>query len=596
MRYRQHLQNKQQNASVLLQQLQLQKQRTEDKLNRIDEDEETDYLLQLQQMTNMNVSLNLSVTPPTIPYIPLSTIAPHTFATIQPKISSGDYIKNKKMNALFNNQTFISCFVNHDNQKVNTKPILTQEEYVLYKDSLSSNCHSNRCDLRYKPYSNGSLNSNLYTYQDLSGVDVIVEAPSPSESTNIYDNYIIDPDQVLFGTQSTSTQKCKKNDTFTKQISRTPEIVNLTAHVSGSCNDVSVKLDWGVFSLQTYYITEYRIYFNDELSYATVKNTTYTFVGLTAGTPDTFTVVAYNNCGDESLPVEITPEYPPSTPEITTITYEIADVDTYDITVNWNPSSYPSYLGNTQETQESVSYHIYYEGQLTPPVVVSGGVFSYQFVGLLAHVPYTFYLYASNTVGSSCLDQKNFIPPFTFTYITTTPNIERTTVIANLPFITSGGDLALLQDNIITTITSVDTSSQVVVNIPQIGLGYTFTDNETTDGLCFNATPGIHNYYFDSNVTSITIDWFGDIPISRGGSQFGYNDTTYPSSFNLPFTIDPVSNTNSPTFLTNTSLNYAFCNLEQFNSFIGFWDTTHIISAIGTFKKCTIFNNGIVQN
>ena len=591
MRYRQPLQNKQQNASVLLQQLQLQKQRMEDKLNNINED--TDYLLQLQKMTNMKLCKHNPNTP--IPNL-IASVAPHTFATIQPKISSGDYIKNKKMNALFNNQTFISCFVNNDNQKVNTKPILTQEEYVLYKDSLSSNCHSNRCDLRYKPYSNGSLISNLYTYQDLSGVDVIVEASAGSlvSSSTIYDNYIIDPDQVLFGTQATSTlfeyQKCKKNDTFTKQISSTPQIVNLTADVSGSCNEVSVVLKWSVFSLQTYYITEYDVYKNDVL-YATVQNNTYTFVGLPAGTPDTFKVIAHNNCGDASLPVEITPEYPPSTPEITTITYDIVDYK-YNITVNWNPSSYP---GNTEE---SVSYHVYYNN-LTPAVVVSYDVLSHTFVGLPANVSYTFYLYASNTWGSSCIDQMDFIPttqPFTFTYRTTNLAIDRNTILTNLPFITSGGNLTLYPPNILTTITPYDAiSMQVVVNIPEFGAGYTFTDTGTTDGLCFNATTDIHNYYFTATssgtVLSITINWFGDIPISRGGSQFGYNDIV-ANAFTYPFLIDPVSNTNAPSFLTNTSFNYAFCNLVQFNSFIGFWNTTNVISGIGTFKNCLIFNNG----
>jgi hypothetical protein len=587
MRYRQPLQNKQQNASFLLQQLQLQKQRMEDKLNSTNED--TDYLLQLQKMTNMKLCKHNPNAP--IPNL-IASVAPHTFATIQPKISSGDYIKNKKMNALFNNQTFISCFVNNDNQKVNTKPILTQEEYVLYKDSLSSNCHSNRCDLRYKPYSNGSLISNLYTYQDLSGVDVIVEAPSAGSivsSSTIYDNYIIDPDQVLFGTQATSTlfeyQRCKKNDTFTKQLSSTPQIVNLVADVSGDCNNVSVVLQWDSVSLQTYYITKYEVYKNVVL-YATVQNNTYTFVGLAAGTPDTFTVVAYNNCGVSSIPVEITPEYPPSTPEITTITYQINEFGTYDITINWTNSSYP---GNTDD---SVSYHIYYEGQSDPPYVVSYNVSSYTFSELQSDYNYVFSLYASNEVGSSCVSQREFIPKqsFTFTYITaSTPS--RDDVIANLPFITSGGNLVLTPSNIITTITPYDlTSTQVVVNIPQLGFGYTFTDNgTTTDGLCFNATSDIHNYYFSSTVTSITINWFGDIPISRGGSQFGYN---YLDPFNHPFDIEPVSNTNFPTFLTNTSFNYAFCNLAQFNSFIGFWDTTKVVSAIGTFKKCTIFNNG----
>jgi hypothetical protein len=360
----------------------------------------------------------------------------------------------------------------------------------------------------------------------------------------------------------------------------------LIADVSGSCNQVSVVLKWSVFSLQTYYITKYEVYKNDVL-YATVQNNTYTFVGLVAGTPDTFKVVAHNNCGVSSIPVEITPEYPPSTPEITSITYVMNDYGTYDITVNWTPSSYP---GNNLD---SVSYHIYYDRLY--PVELDYTHLLYTFYELIPDYPYVFYLYASNEVGSSCVSQKEFIPKrsFTFTYITAiTPS--RDDVIANLPFITSGGNLFLTPSNIITTITYYDeTSTQVVVNIPQLGVGYEFTDNgTTTDGLCFNATADIHNYYFGttSNVTSITINWFGDIPISRGGSQFGYNNYTDP--FTHPFDIEPVSNTNFPTFLTNTSFNYAFCNLAQFNSFIGFWDTTKVVSAIGTFKKCTIFNNG----
>jgi hypothetical protein len=591
MRYRQPLQNKQQNASVLLEQLQLQKQRMEDKLNRTNEDEDIDYLLQLQEMTNMKLCKHNPITP-ILHFI--DTVAPHTFATIQPKISSGDYIKNKKMNALFNNQTFISCFVNNDNQKVNTKPILTQEEYVLYKDSLS-NCHSNRCDNNYKPYSNGSLISNLYTYQDLSGVDVIVEASGGSlvSSSTIYDNYIIDPDQVLFGTQSTSTlfeyQKCKRNDTFTKEISNNEpiQIVNLTADVSGNCNNVSVALNWSVFSLQTYYNTEYDVYKNDVL-YATVKMNTYTFLNLSCGEPDTFAVVGYNNCGISSASLEITPEYPPSTPTINNITYDINIDNTYDITITWTASSYP---GNTED---SVSYFIYYDISDKHPVEYD--VLSYTFYGLQVNTPYTFYLYAHNSVGDSCTTQKTFIPiePFTFSYKTTDITIERSTILGKLPFITSSGNLSLIDSNIITMITDTTdaTLKEVVVYIPQLDLGYTFTDDgTTTDGLCFSATQDIHDYYFNGSVMEITINWFSDIPISRGGSQFGYNDIV-ANEFNHPFKIEPVSNTNYPIFLTNTSLNYAFCNLVQFNSFIGFWNTTKVISAIGTFKNCTIFNNG----
>lgn len=586
MRYRQPSHNKQLNASVLFQQLQ--KKQLEDKLN--SQNEDPDDLLKLQKLTNMNLCLNNPNTP--IPYL-IGSVAPHTFATIQPKISSGDYIKNKKINALFNNQTFISCFVNSDNQKVHTKPVLTQEEYVLYKDSIS-NCHLNRCDVNYKPYSNGSLNSNLYTYQDLSGVNVIVEASgSIVPSSNIYENYIIDPDEVLFGTQATSTlfeyQKCKTkhNNAFTKQIPNTPQIVNLAATVSGSCNNVSVALEWEAISLQTYNITEYDIYKNGVL-YTTSKINSYTFLYLNCGYPDTFTIIGKNDCGNSSTPSDITPEYPPSTPEFTTITYDITEDDKYNITVNWNASSYP---GNTAD---SVFYHIYYD--ISDQRVVDYTTLSYTFNGLLVNTQYIFYLYASNTVGASCTSYKIFLPkrPFTFTYLTTDLMIDRTTILTNLPFITSGGNMIVNNSLIVTTINPYDVNTnQVVVNVPQLELGYTFNDNgTTTDGLCFSATGAIHNYYFMGNITSITINWFSDIPISRGGSQFGYNDTTYPSSFNYPFTMETESNTNYPTFLTNTSLNYAFCNLEQFNSFIGFWNTTNVISAIGTFKKCTIFNNG----
>jgi hypothetical protein len=585
MRYRQPSQNKQANASVLFQQLQLQKKIMEDNLTSNNDD--TDDLLRLRKLTNMKLCMIQSNT---IPIAPISTIAPHTFATIQPKISSGDYIKNKKINALFNNQTFLSCFVNTDNQKVNTKPILTQEEYVLYKDSIS-NCDLNRCDVNYKKYSNGSLISNLYTYQDLSGVNVIESSGILSPSPNMYDNYIIDPDEVLFGTQAISTlfeyQKCKTNDTFTKQIPNTPRIVNLTADVSGSCDNVSVELNWTGLSVPTYYITEYSI-FKNGVFYATTKNNTYTFLALNCGQPDTFSVVAHNDCNISSVPVEITPEYPPSTPAITLISYVITEDDKYNITISWSASTYP---GNTVD---SVLYHIYYD--ISDQHIVNYTTLSYTFYNLEVDTPYTFYLYASNTVGSSCVNQKSFIPkqPFTFTYLTTDLTTDRNTILANLPFITAGGNLTFNNTFIITTITPYDaTTNQVVVNIPQIELGYTFTDNgTTTDGLCFNATGAIHNYYFSSNVSSITINWFSDIPISRGGSQFGYNDATYPSPFNYPFVIEDISNTNTPIFLSNTSLNYAFCNLQQFNSFIGFWDTTNVISAIGTFKNCDIFNNG----
>ena len=530
MRYRQPSQNKQPNdASGLFQQLQQrQKQKMVETLaldvasasgsasGSASASGDTDDLLKLKQMTNMKVFLNINITTPRVPCIPISTIAQHTFATIQPKISSGDYIKNKKMNAIFNNKTFLSCFVNSDNQKVLTKPILTQEEYVLYKDRIS-NCQINPCDPNYKAYSNGSLISNLYTYQDLSGVNVLEATSSSTSSSNLYDNYIIDPDEVLFGTQSTSTlfeyQQCKHkhNNTFTTQIPNTPQLVNFTASVSGNCNDVTVELHWFVISLPMYVI-EYDVYKNDDL-YATVKNTTYTFVGLSCGTPDTFKVVAHNNCGSSSLPVEITPEYPPSTPAFTdTITYdyEVDGPDTVSITVYWTASEYP---GNSDD---SVSYHIYYDN--LSPIEVDYTTLSYTFYELEVNTSYTFTLYATNTIGASCTDTQDVTVDqrFTFTYRTTDLQIDETTVLAKLPFITSGGDLVFDTTKIIVFITTITenttTIKQVVVIIPHEA--YTFTDNgTTTDGLCFNATTAIHDYYFSGDVISITVNWFSDIPI-----------------------------------------------------------------------------------
>jgi len=151
----------------------------------------------------------------------------------------------------------------------------------------------------------------------------------------------------------------------------------------------------------------------------------------------------------------------------------------------------------------------------------------------------------------------------------------------------------------------LNNDGQVVITI---NVSFTFTDNGTTlDGLTFNPynntiNTSINNVtnpsnsissWYNSNTSNVTIKQFGGIPLIRNA---GYHAYTPPAVSGLQFAYltNLVINTpDAPTILSNTYLDYVFRNCTNFNSPIGNWDTSNVISMSDAFQNCTYFNQPI---
>jgi surface protein len=217
---------------------------------------------------------------------------------------------------------------------------------------------------------------------------------------------------------------------------------------------------------------------------------------------------------------------------------------------------------------------------------------SYIIDGLNEFTEYTISITATNSVGSSEPVSTNYTVGinFNFNYKTTNTAITNTDVLSYLPFITGNGltiDTAKVYVNIQPD--NVDPNKRLVsVEIPPES--FTFTDNTTTNnGLSFQS----FNYYFFENVTEIKILFFGNngtqtkiIPLSRGGTQFGFTS----NQITFPFTI---SNSDRPYILTTTSFENMFYNLTQFNSDISGWVVSLVTDMSSMFYGATSFNNDI---
>jgi len=133
------------------------------------------------------------------------------------------------------------------------------------------------------------------------------------------------------------------------------------------------------------------------------------------------------------------------------------------------------------------------------------------------------------------------------------------------PFVNTDGSFTTL-----TKTTNVSGSNTIV------SWTYVFNDsgNSSIDGLYLNGTittPG-----------NITIDDFDSIPMSRQGSQF----KNYIGSF-------PLTSTNIPTLLVNTSCFEMFYGASNFNQDMGDWDTSTVTNMSYMFYNAYTFNKNI---
>jgi surface protein len=167
--------------------------------------------------------------------------------------------------------------------------------------------------------------------------------------------------------------------------------------------------------------------------------------------------------------------------------------------------------------------------------------------------------------GSALTSQNSPFPisisgVFKYNLVTLTDDISESVIFANIPIISEPSG----------NFTSIIKSYAQFGNNWNVEISFTYVDvSQNFEGLSFD---GLTNWY-ESNVVSLTITQFGGIPLSRGGSQFANLN-----SYILFTAID------SPTILTNTSLERGFYDTPSFNSPIGNWDTTYVTDMTSLFE------------
>jgi surface protein len=144
-------------------------------------------------------------------------------------------------------------------------------------------------------------------------------------------------------------------------------------------------------------------------------------------------------------------------------------------------------------------------------------------------------------------------------------NTGLTTDFEQLPIINFSNSFSVLNPNI--SVSGNTTTVTIIYNIP--------SNIKNNDGFSFKY---IYSYYGSNKVTILQ---FGNIPLSKVGEQF----------VNLPNLV--ISATDTPSILTNTSLNKAFYNCTNFNSDINNWNVSNVINMSSMFKNASKFNQNI---
>ena len=144
-------------------------------------------------------------------------------------------------------------------------------------------------------------------------------------------------------------------------------------------------------------------------------------------------------------------------------------------------------------------------------------------------------------------------------------------VLTRIPVITTGTGGGTL--TISSSFTQVGTTYTITVSL------ISFTDSgTTTKGISFDSSTAVNDFY---KVIPVTIQQFGSIPLSRGGSVF----------INLAqLTISP---TTIPVILPTTSFSNLFLGCTNFNSDISDWNTASVTTMRRMFESATAFNQPI---
>ena len=188
--------------------------------------------------------------------------------------------------------------------------------------------------------------------------------------------------------------------------------------------------------------------------------------------------------------------------------------------------------------------------------------------------------YFKNYPTVTSIDPINYVPT-----TTTTPAPTPDTTSFIYSFVYSGAPIDVLTRIPVIT-TGAGGTLTISSSFTQVGTTYTitvslisFTDNgATTKGISFNSNATVNNFY---KVIPVTIQQFGSIPLSRGGSVF----------INLAqLTISP---TTIPVILPTTLFSNLFFGCTNFNSNISGWDTVNVTDMDSMFRLATAFNQPI---
>jgi hypothetical protein len=162
-----------------------------------------------------------------------------SFGNLTKVYNSGDYLKNKKSKMLYNREIINYNNYNQynnrqiiNNSKANFMQVNDQGDY-LYKLQAQHFNNDISCNtLHY--YNNSDLITGLYSFTDLSGVNVILDVsnnvipsstcPTLGSYAKIYKNnaaqmyyyYSVDPCGYLFGSPSTCNKNALRNYSYRK--------------------------------------------------------------------------------------------------------------------------------------------------------------------------------------------------------------------------------------------------------------------------------------------------------------------------------------------------------------------------------------------
>ncbi len=142
--------------------------------------------------------------------------------------------------------------------------------------------------------------------------------------------------------------------------------------------------------------------------------------------------------------------------------------------------------------------------------------------------------------------------------------------------------LPVLNNNSSITIDGI-TVTNTVSNTYRVSINYSYNSVSGTDGLTFNVSTNVFDYYNNTNgasgVSNLIITDLGGIPISTGGSQF--DGLTTLISFN--------SGTSAPYIGSNASFNSMFYNCVNLTqvTFSNTFDTTNVTNMGLMFSNCS---------